>query len=387
MADESRNKKTIRIFAGASFLNDLGSDMIYPIWPLFITSILGANMAVLGLLDGLGDAIVSLSQAGAGYMSDRLKKRKPFIWTGYLFGSISRIGYALSTAWQHVLPFRIIDRAGKIRSAPRDAYVADLSKSANRGQHFGLLRAMDNLGAVFGVVVCIFLFEPLGYRNLFLLAAFPSAIGALLILLTVSDHQTGHRKIFKGLRFRELSLNFKIFLGISALFALSSFSYSFLLVYARNFGFQTTFVPVLYLIYTAVASAASIPFGRLADRVGRRRVYLLSLLLWALVCLSFILFQQHYMIIIAFILYGLHLAALEPVQKTIVSELAPRDFKASSLGIYQMIIGLCALPASLIAGILWEHAGVFAPFYLSLSLTFLAATGLFFVKEPDKISQ
>lgn len=386
MADESHDKKTIRIFASASFLNDLGSDMIYPIWPLFITSILGANMAVLGLLDGLGDAIVSLSQAGAGYMSDRLKKRKPFIWIGYLFGSLSRVGYALSTAWQQVLPFRIIDRAGKIRSAPRDAFVADLSKSANRGQNFGLLRAMDNLGAVFGVIVCIFLFEPLGYRNLFFLAAIPSAVGALLILVTVNEGKAGKNTVFKGIRFRELSLNFKVFLGISALFALSSFSYSFLLVYARHFGFKPTFVPVLYLIYTAVASAASIPFGRLADQWGRKWVYLLSLLLWALVCLSFILFQQQYMIIFAFILYGLHLAALEPVQKTIVSELAPAELKASSLGIYQMIIGLCALPASLIAGILWDHAGVFAPFYLSLLLTFMALVGMFFVQEPPKIT-
>jgi len=119
--EKKETRKTVRTFAFASFLNDLGSDMIYPVWPLFVTSVLGANMAVLGFIDGLGEAIVSISQAASGYVSDRLRRRKIFIWTGYLFGSLSRIGYALSTLWQHLIPFKIMDMAGKIRGAPRDA--------------------------------------------------------------------------------------------------------------------------------------------------------------------------------------------------------------------------------------------------------------------------
>src|SRR4030043_2108940 len=156
--EEKKKRKTLRTFAIASFLNDLGSDMIYPIWPLFVTSVLGANMAVLGFIDGLGEAFVSLAKAVSGYWSDRIRKRKIFIWTGYLMGSASRIGYALSKTWQHVIPFRILDRAGKIRSAPRDAIIADICTKENRCEKFGLLRSMDNLGAVCGIIVCILFF-------------------------------------------------------------------------------------------------------------------------------------------------------------------------------------------------------------------------------------
>src|SRR4030042_680133 len=131
--------------------------MIYPVWPLFVTTVLNANMAALGLLDGLGEALVSISRAVSGYLADRIRKRKVFIWSGYLCGAISRIGYSLSGTWQHLVPFRILDRAGKMRSAPRDAMIADLSAKENRGRNFGLMRAMDNLGAVCGILVCIVL--------------------------------------------------------------------------------------------------------------------------------------------------------------------------------------------------------------------------------------
>jgi len=156
----TNSKKTIHTFALASFFNDLGSDIIYPIWPLFVTTILKANMTALGFLDGLGEALVSISQAASGYFSDRIKKRKVFIWTGYLLGACSRLGYSLSTVWQHLIPFRIMDRSGKIRSAPRDALVADLSTEKNRGKNFGILRTMDHLGAVCGILICIFLSRP-----------------------------------------------------------------------------------------------------------------------------------------------------------------------------------------------------------------------------------
>ncbi|MCU0643928.1 MAG: MFS transporter [bacterium] len=210
--NRNENRKTIRTFAIASFLNDLGSDIIYPIWPLFVTSVLHANMAVLGFIDGLGDAIVSISQAASGYFSDKIRKRKIFIWSGYCFGSISRIGYALSTVWQHLIPFRILDRAGKIRSAPRDAIIADISTKENRGRNFGLLRTMDNLGAVAGILICIFFVELLGYRTLFMLAAIPSAIGAALIFFIIKERKAEQLKIFKGLSFKDLDKNFLLFL-------------------------------------------------------------------------------------------------------------------------------------------------------------------------------
>ena len=159
------SKKIVATFSIASLLNDIGFHMISPVWPLFVTSFLGADMTILGLIDGSGDALVSISQAVSGYVSDRIRKRKIFIWTGYLFGSISRVGYALSLSWPQLIPFKILDRTGKIRGAPRDAIVADVSTRENRGRNFGLLRAMDNLGAVCGVIITVFLFGLLGYQN------------------------------------------------------------------------------------------------------------------------------------------------------------------------------------------------------------------------------
>jgi MFS family permease len=381
--NQEETRGTVRTFALASFLNDLGSDMIYPVWPLFVTVFLGADVAVLGFIDGLGDAVVSISQAVSGYISDRTRKRKVFVWTGYLFGSASRLGYALSTLWEHLIPFRILDRAGKMRGAPRDAIVADVSTRENRGRNFGLLRAMDNLGAVCGIIICIIFFSILGYQKLFLIAAVPSIIGAVMVFFLIKERKTAEGRIYKGFSLKNLDSNAKLFFVLSAFFALGSFSYSFLLIYATAFGYQDNFVPVLYLIFTAVASVFSLPFGKLADKIGRKTVVGLAFVFWGIVCLSLVLSQNFAVIGLAFVLYGLHRGALEPVQKTFVSELAPEEYRASGLGAFQLITGLCALPSSVVAGLLWDQIGLWAPFSFSLGLTVLSMTMLVFVKEKS----
>jgi len=387
MPTANEGRGTIRIFALASFFNDLGSDIIYPIWPLFITTVLRANMAVLGFLDGLGEALVSLSQAASGYLSDRWHKRKIFIWTGYLCGSLSRLGYALSTAWTQVIPFRVLDRAGKIRSAPRDAMVADLSTEANRGRNFGLMRAMDHAGALAGILTCIVLVNMLNLRALFALAALPSLVSVVLILVLIKEAKKPEGHVFKGLSFKDFSPNFRLYLALNAVFSLGAFSYSFLLIFAKEAGFQPGFVPVLYLIFTAAASFLSLPFGRLSDRIGRKPVLFLSFALWAVVSLGMLLGRSLVLIGAMFAVYGLHKAALEPVQRTLVCELAPAALRSSFLGAFQMTIGLCAFPASFLAGLLWDRLGRAVPFVLSLVLTATAGLLLIFVKEtPAKCS-
>jgi MFS family permease len=378
-ADE--DKKSIRAFAWASFLNDLGSDMIYPVWPLFVTSVMGANMAMLGLIDGLGEAFVSISKAISGYMSDRLRKRKFFIWSGYILGSLSRIGYALAPTWQWLVPFKILDRSGKIRSAPRDALVADISTDQNRGGNFGLMKAMDNLGAVCGIIVCLLIFEHVGFINLFIIAAIPSLISAWLIYKYIREDKPTGRKIFAGLTWKDLNANFKLFLFLNSVFTLGAFSYSFLLIYAGKSGFKAVYLPVFYLIITVTAALFSLPMGKLSDMIGRKKLMYLSFIFWAAVCFSFIFSTDSLVVIAVFVLYGLHKAALETVQKTYAAELSPDSFRASGLGVFQMAIGVCALPASLMAGFLWDKINMHAPFYLSLALTLAACVLLIFVKE------
>ncbi|MBU1096508.1 MAG: MFS transporter [Bacteroidetes bacterium] len=379
--ENKENKKTLKVFAAASFLNDMGSDMIYPIWPMFVTTVLGANMSVLGFIDGLGEALVSISQAASGYLSDRLRKRKIFVWAGYLFGSLSRIGYALSSVWQHLIPFRILDRAGKIRSAPRDAIIADISTINDRGRNFGILRMMDNLGALIGIIICILLFDLIGYKYLFMLAAIPSLIGVLLILFFIKEYKVSDKKVYKGIRLKDLTSNFRLYLLLSSFFALGSFSYSFLLIFANEYNFSIGTVPILYLIFTAVASAVSLPFGKLADKYGRKPILMIAYIFWGLVSLIFIMGTNVFLIVLAFIIYGLHKGALEPVQKTFISEIVPKEYRASMLGGFQMITGLCAFPASFIAGLLWDQIGISAPFYLSLFLTLISIILLFFVND------
>lgn len=380
--DLKKEKRTVRIFSFASFLNDLGSDIIYPIWPVFLTDYLKANMTIVGLIDGIGEAIVSISQALSGYLADKIGKRKIFIWLGYLFGSISRIGYAFSATYHPVLFFRILDRSGKIRSAPRDAIIADVSSDTTRGRNFGILRSMDNLGAAVGIILCIILFPLIGYKNLFLLASIPSLISVFLIISFFKEKKF-QTKVFKGYSLRSLDKNLKILLVVSAIFALGNFSYSFLIVFASNKGFPVYYLPILYLIFTLFASMFSFSFGKLSDKTGRKKVLIISFILWIISILVLISIPSVAGFILSFVIYGLHKAAFEPVHKTFISELSPIEYRASILGGFQMVVGLFAFPASFIAGILWDKINIFAPFYFSIVLTLLAIFLILRIKEKN----
>lgn len=214
------------------------------------------------------------------------------------------------------------------------------------------------------------------------MAAIPSIISACLILVFIKERVT--RDVSKDFSFKELDSNFKVFLLLSTIFAIGNFSYSFLLVYAKNLGFEESFVPVLYLIFTVVASLMAAPFGRVADKIGRKKVHILAYLFFGLMCLGFISVQQIILVIPLFVLYGLHLAAIEPVQKTLASELALTKYRASTLGMFQMVVGLASLPAGLIAGFLWEAAGNWTPFVFSLLLSLASSILLIFVKEKKR---
>ena len=203
----------------------------------------------------------------------------------------------------------------------------------------------------------------------------------MLIITKIREKSDGVTRLYKGPALKDIGRNLTLTVISNAVFALGAFTYSFLMIYAGKFGFKTASLPILYLIYTFTASVLSIPFGRLSDKIGRKPVMFLSFGFWAAVCAVIILGRSAPAIVSVFVLFGIHKAALDPVQKTLVCELSPVQFRASCLGGFQMIIGLCALPASLLAGFLWEFLGMFIPFFASIVLTAIAAVILLFVKE------
>ncbi len=299
------------------------------------------------------------------------------------------LGYIISSAFPSLLFFRMLDRSGKMRDAPRDAIIADESTAADRGGNFGILRTFDNLGAVGGIVAVLVLLPVLSIRSVFLIAAVPSFVAALLVIFAIREKHNGIT-LFSGFCFTGVAPALKRFFAASVLFSLGTFSYSFLLLYARDFGIPLLQVPLFYLLFTLVASLGSYPFGWLSDKIGRRAVVAMSFLLWAMTAGIFLSRPGLFGIILAFVCYGLHSAAFETVPRAYVAELSPRDRRASCLGAFKLGTGLAALPASLAAGLLWQYAGFAAPLYFSLGTTFLALLVLlpfFFFKKTSSSVQ
>lgn len=377
--------RVVATLGAASFMNDMGSDIVFSIWPVFVM-MLGGNPLILGFIDGLGDLVVNISKGLSGFVSDRVKRRKPFIWAGYAAGGISRIAYGLSPSWQWLVPSRVLDRAGKIRGAPRDALLADASSMDTRSRNFGILRALDNLGAVVGITTTIIfvllgLHLVLGLQFLFIAAAIPSLIGAVLVALLVPDFRA-KKGSTASFTLSGVSRSLIIFMALSILFTLASFSFSLVTFYAGQFFPDLALgVPISYLVGTLAAALLSAPMGKLGDVVGRRIALLSGFVAFAAMCLLFLATPSLPLVLAGLVFYGASQAAVQPLQRTIVAELAPTDLRASILGLYQMIVGFAALPASIIAGLLWTLFGGQAPFLLALLLTIAAALLLPFVEE------
>jgi MFS family permease len=262
--------------------------------------------------------------------------------------------------------------------------VADVSTDRDRGSNFGVLRAMDNLGAVLGVIATLILFGilRLGYRNVFLIAAIPSIIGAVLIFFVIKEKRPAKEAKKPTISYKDLGRlddRFWAFTSVSVIFALANFNFSFLIIYAVDSGIHTDVTILLYLLFNLVAALMAYPFGKVADNVGRVPILLLSFAIFCLMCWAFTIAHAIMTVIMLFVLYGLFKAALEPVEKAYVCEIVPPDLKASGLGVYLMATGITALPASFLTGYLWEVYGLAAPFTFSAVLAAIACLGLLLV--------
>jgi len=379
--EESGESTSTLVFGAASFLNDMGSDLIAPIWPTYLRNHLLLSFFQLGIIDGLAITITALSKIGAGYASDKTGKRKPFITLGYFMSMVGRLGFIIAIGFYQILFWKSMDRLGKMRSAPRDAIVAAMTTEEKRGRAFGLLRALDSAGAVVGAVISYLLFTSIGYFGIFLLAAIPGA-GSVIIIAALVKEKRG-KDVFKGVNFRGLDRNLKLFFLSSALFALATFSYSFLMLFSGGFGYADGQLPLLYILFTVVYATAAYPFGRASDRIGRKPILFVAFALLILTAAWACLVHDWVTVIPLFILFGLSTAALDPVQTTLVVDLVEEESRASILGAFQMVIGLCALPAGMIMGYLWETIGALMVFQYSMALAGAATMILLMIRVKD----
>lgn len=371
-------------FAGVvSFFMDVSSEMIYPLMPLFLANVLGINKSMIGLIEGIAEATASLLKVFSGWLSDRLGQRKNLMIAGYAISTLSRPIIALAGVWQQVLAARFIDRLGKgIRTAPRDAIIAESTEPSHLARSFSFHRSMDTLGAVVGPAVAMLLLQlhAGNYQMVFWLSMVPGVMAVLTIIFFIRDKRTAAYTPDESPRFslRHFNWRMKFFILIATIFALGNSSDAFLILRAEQVGIAPVLIPAVYLTFNLIYSLSAIPAGIAADRFGKKPLILLGFMLFAGLYFGFAVADSAASIWILFGLYGVFMGLTEGIQKGFLATIIPPDFKATAFGVYATFVGLAALPASLIGGILWDRISPAATFYFG-SATATVAAVLFMV--------
>ncbi|HUI65361.1 MAG TPA: MFS transporter [Bacteroidota bacterium] len=366
-----------------SLFTDVASEMVYPLVPFFLLGTLGAGPALLGLIEGIAESIASLLKVFSGYISDRLGKRKGLTIVGYAASALGKITLAAAAQSGTVFCARALDRLGKgIRTAPRDALIAESAQSGTSGRAFGLHRAMDSAGAVIGVLLAYLIIAggANDYRRVFLWSIVPALLGVALLFRLADPARNGGRPAqLPQLRWRILPRKLRRFLLVAFLFALGNSSNAFLLLRSSEAGVTTQQVLLLYLVYNCFYALSSYPAGKVADLLGQRVVLVTGYCLYGLVYLGFTQITPagaHWLPWLLFAVYGLYSGLTDGVEKALVSELAPVEVRASAMGVHASIVGFGLLPASLIAGALYQRIGPDAPFILGGTLGLAASAGI-----------
>jgi MFS family permease len=363
-----------------SLLTDISSEMLVPVLPLFLANVLGAPAGAIGLIEGAAETTASLMKAFSGWFSDRIGRRKPLMVAGYGLSNVLKPLMGFATVWGQVFAVRLADRFGKgLRGAPRDALIADSSTPEGRGRAFGLHRVMDTIGAAIGPLLAwvILLHRPKQYSHVFWWAAVPGllAAGALFFLRETGSGVARSGPVLRGwnLGLGQLAPPLRRFILVGVLFAIGNSADAFLILRAQNLGLAAAVVPLAYFTFNLSYAVLSYPAGALSDRIGRKPVMVGGMAVFAVIYFGFGWATQAWMAWPLFCLYGLYYAGTEGIQKAYIVDHAGPDQRGTAIGVYNALTGLAALPASLLAGLLWDKLGPGVPFYVGSVTAALAA--------------
>lgn len=372
-----RLPRTVWLLGLVSLFNDSASELIYPLVPLYLASVLMAGPQALGIIEGIAEATGSLLKLFSGVLTDRTRRTKPWVVGGYGLAAIARPLLALAGSWPAVLVLRFADRVGKgLRSSPRDALLARSIDAGQRGLAFGLHRALDNAGAVVGPLLAAWLLaRDVALRDIFIWAGVPGtlAVALALALREEPQHAPQARPVFDW-RLAGFPVEFKRYLMTLAVFTLGNSSNMFLLLRARDVGVPEAQVPLAWALVSMVAMLLSAPLSALSDRIGRRRLIVSGWVVYGLFYLALGQLGQPLLLWPLFACYGIFLAATEGAEKALVADLAPAALLGTAYGWFNLVTGLMLMPASLIFGWLWQHAGHAVAFGFSAGCATLALT-------------
>lgn len=373
--------RTVFILGVVSLLTDASSEMIYPLLPLFLATSLGTGAAFIGLIEGVAESTASLLKLFSGWWSDRLGRRKAIVVGGYTLSACARPLVALAGTGWHVLAVRFTDRVGKgLRTAPRDALIAAATPEGSWGRAFGFHRAMDHAGAVIGPLIAFALLSTVvhDFRVVFALAAIPGLFAVGVLAARVADAPAAAREATgpPRLSLAPFSARFRAVLAVVTLFTLGNSSDAFLLLKAHAVGIGAASIPLLWIVLHLSKAFSSTPAGMLSDRVGRPRLIIAGWLVYAAVYGGFAVADRAWQIWALFVVYGLFFGLTEGVEKAYIADLATPDLRGTAYGLYHAAIGLTALPASLLMGLVWEYVSPAAAFTVGAALA-IAAAALF----------
>ncbi|MGV8112767.1 MAG: MFS transporter [Lentimicrobium sp.] len=369
-----------------SFFTDTSTKMVYSIMPLFLLSI-GASKTTISLIEGIAESTASLLKAISGYWSDKIGKNKPFMIIGYGITAIITPLYALARIPIQILFFRFFERIGKgLRAAPRDSLISGSIKKNEAGKTFGFQKAMDNSGAIVGPLIAFLLLSifPLNYSYIFLLATIPAILGVLTIIIFIKEAKAEKKETANKITLKHLPKKFYFFLIIIFVFTLGNSADALLLVKTSETGIDKSYIPFVYMIFNTVSVMLAIPIGKLSDRIGREKLIILGFLVYAIVYYFFGKFNSINVFIFLFMLYGFYSALTDGSQKAMISDIVSKDLKGTGFGIYHAVLGITLLPASLIAGLLYDRVNSNAPFYFGSVMALIATILMIIFTVLDK---